>query len=280
MSEENNKGEAAFGFDKGAALKAIQVREVHLADGRIAKLPVSILPPGYRELQHEELLDRPLRVVETVTLSDKQSFIDYVGAYKGEASAIFAKTNAVPPTFRAALDYHEKGSVAAHNKHHAKLTLEASDEFKTWTKSNGQPMTQVEFARFLENNLPDICTPSGAELLELVTKFEARTSAVFSSAIRLDNGTTQLEYSEEVRGSSRPGTIEIPREIVLCFPLFRNKVGVATMTARFRYEIKEQKLKLWYELVRPQRVYDDILGSIVKEIKAATRLPIYEGELG
>ena len=66
-------------------------------------------------------------------------------------------------------------------------------------------MTQVDFARFLEENMPDVVEPDSAELLEVALTFEAKKSVEFSSGVRLANGQIQFQYDEVSPGHGEEG---------------------------------------------------------------------------
>ena len=137
-------------------------------------------------------------------------------------------------------------------------------------------MTQVDFARFLEENMPDVVEPNSAELLQVALTFEAKKSVEFSSGVRLNNGQIQFQYDEVVRGTAQKGTIEIPEQFVLGIPIHVNGPAYR-IPVRLRWRLQEGKVVFWYEIVRPHRFIEDALKEIRERVATETALPILAG---
>jgi uncharacterized protein YfdQ (DUF2303 family) len=228
----------------------------------------------------------PRRIERTVTLLDAGSFIEYVNRFKAEdASLIFAGLSETAATFTAILDYHTPGNEGAgypaYCRHLAKFTTKPTPEWTSWLAANRKPLTQVEFATWLEDNLslfatlPDSDAPSGAELLELVQSLHGHQNARFSSTVRLNNGAYSASYDEdvEVKGTTttRPGQIELPKEIAGGFALFEGGEPYA-VRARLKTRISERRLLLHFETVAlPQLVRENIM-AVVKQVATQTEL--------
>ncbi len=115
----------------------------------------------------------------------------------------------------------------------------------------------------LEDRAGDIVTPTGAELLEIATKFQVIRKAVFGSAIRLATGEFQFNYSDE----NDKGTIEVPEVITLGLAPFHNGESYEVQ-ARLRYRLREGKLAFTFKLINPERVIEDAFNSVVESVKA------------
>ena len=279
--DNNNNGPTVIG-DVAAALAAGGA----LGEPRTAiQLPdpaggepgvYTVVPKDYEVKDLEAFLSRPLRIKQEVILYDTDSFISYVKEFMTGATLILFD---VPEeTFTAAFDYHEidKPSWCDHS---ARFKPRRSVEFQTWLDSNRKQMTQVEFARFLEDTQPDIVEPPAAELLQVALTFEAKKSVEFSSGVRLANGQIQFQYDEVVRGTAQKGTIEIPSEFVLGIPIHAN--GPAYRIAvRLRWRLAEGKVVFWYEIVRPHRLIEHALKEISQKIAGDTGVPLLAGSIG
>jgi uncharacterized protein YfdQ (DUF2303 family) len=173
----------------------------------------AVVPKEYKVEDLGRFLPRPLRIEESVILHDTDSFIAYMNAFKlpGISRTFF---NTVEEEFVGVLDYHEV-ETPGWCDHTATFKPRRSVEFETWMGANRKQMTQVDFARFLEENMPDVVEPNSAELLQVALTFEAKKSVEFSSGVRLNNGQIQFQYDEVVRGTAQKGTIEIPEQFVL-----------------------------------------------------------------
>ena len=176
----------------------------------------------------------------------------------------------------AILDYHKHSEEPSWCAHTATFHPHRSVEFTTWMENNRKQMTQVEFARFLEDNLPDIVEPASADLLAVALTFEAKKSVEFSSGVRLNNGQIQFAYDEVVRGTAQKGTIEIPEQFVLGIAIHVNGPAYR-IPVRLRWRLQEGKVVFWYEIVRPHRFIEDALKEMRERVEKETAIPILAG---
>jgi uncharacterized protein YfdQ (DUF2303 family) len=236
----------------------------------------AVVPKEYKVEDLERFLPRPLRIKESVLLHDTDSFIAYVNAFKlAGVSRIFFNT--VEEEFVGVLDYHEV-ETPAWCGHTAAYKPRRSVEFETWMASNRKQMTQVEFARFLEENMPDVVEPNSAELLQVALTFEAKKSVEFSSGVRLNNGQIQFQYDEVVRGTAQKGTIEIPEQFVLGIAIHVNGPAYR-IPVRLRWRLQEGKVAFWYEVVRPHRYIEDALKEMRERISVETTTVLLSGSI-
>lgn len=236
----------------------------------------TVVPKDYHVVDLEKFLPRPLRIKESVHLYDTDSFIAYVNGFKLPVSRIFFNTP--EEEFVAVLDYHEV-ETASWCGHTASYKPRRSVEFETWMASNRKQMTQVDFARFLEENMPDVVEPNSAELLQVALTFEAKKSVEFASGVRLNNGQIQFAYDEIVRGTAQKGTIEIPEKFVLGIPIHINGPAYR-IDVRLRWRLQEGKVVFWYELVRPHRYVEDALKEIRERVATETAVALLVGSIG
>lgn len=227
----------------------------------------------------------PRRVRETVTLLDAGSFINYVNRFKSDDSLIFSDVTETKATFVAILDYHHApenttGELAAdYCQHRAVFTTQPTPEWATWLRSNRVPMSQVDFATWLEDNLKlfvtsaDDASPSAAELLELVRTLHGHQNARFNSNLRLQTGAYSASYDEdiEVKGTTttKPGSIDLPTQISGGFPLFQGGQAYA-VPARLKSRIVERKLMLHYETISLPQLVRENLMAVVQQIGEKT----------
>ncbi len=236
----------------------------------------TVVPKDYRIDDLEKFLPRPLRINEAVTLHDTDSFIAYVNNFKLPVSLIFFDT--IEEEFLAVLDYHEV-ETASWCGHTATFKPRRSVEFETWMGTNRKQMTQVDFARFLEENMPDVVEPSSADLLQVALTFEAKKSVEFASGVRLANGQIQFAYDEIVRGTAQKGTIEIPEQFVIGVPIHINGPAYR-IPVRLRWRLQEGKVIFWYEILRPHRFIEDALKEIRERVGVETSTTILAGRFG
>jgi uncharacterized protein YfdQ (DUF2303 family) len=238
--------------------------------------PMMLKPSGVELLDLERYLERPLRSRAVVKLDDAESFVHYVNRFKDGGTIVFADLDG--RKFQAVLDYHETNG-ARWGKHRATFACDTTSDWKTWEESDETAMSQVDFARFIENNIPNIAKPPAAELVEICLTLEAKKNVQFRSSARLRNGQTQLRYEETIEGSagSANGTVDIPERIVLGIEPFRG-VGIKRIDARFNYRIERGALSMFYELERPQDVLQAAFDELVAKIRdGLSGVPVLAG---
>lgn len=240
--------------------------------------PYAVLPEGYtiEELPSAARPERPRAVVQ---LRDVASFVRYFNDHKTAASRIFARLD--PALFLAVFDEFSEvaegdGVVwpqADWREFRAAFAVPASREWKLWNEVNLEQMSQLSFAEFLQDNLPDVTQPAGADLLELALKFEAAQSGSYIANQRLQDGSHHLQWKADNNAS---GSVKLPEYITLSIPVFENEQP-SELQARLRYRLKEGQLTLWYELVRPHKVLETAFRSAWDRIAAGTGAVILLG---
>lgn len=255
-----------------------ELRDVH-------GTPVLLAPEGFTALEMAHLLPAPTRKRGTVVLNDAESFIAVVNDQKDKSTRMFSTIN--PPTFTAVFNHIADG--AGWGDHIAKYNAPLSPEWKTWDGADGKSMSQVEVAQFLESNLVDVLhvpedapekgllkSPDGSTLLEVCRTLEATKKVDFKSSVRLGDGSTQFTYNEDVQGSAKAGTLNVPEHFTIAIPVFENG-DKWPLLVRFRYRIDGGALRIWFELVRPHKVIEHAVKELREKIAAATELQVLNG---
>ena len=237
----------------------------------LAGTPAVVVPEGYALNLFGDLRERPARLKQTVWADTLEAWLAYWERFADADSTAFFSAEAGMLT--GVLDYHQSWDrdstspsggqpMPRHGDHRIKYRFPKTAEWQNWERHNGKRMSQADFALFIEDVVPDIVHPSGADMLEIVTTLQAKTNINFASATRLDNGQTQFVYQEDIKGSAgAKGTLTIPQTIQIGLRLFHG-CDAYQMEARFRYRIVGGALELWYDLVRPERVREAILNDV------------------
>lgn len=236
----------------------------------------AIVPTGY-ELAGLDTHASPQTLRAHVKLRDAASFIRYVNDHKVSASRIFAAME--PAQFLAVIDEHTPAGgndfvteQADWREFRVEFKVPASREWTLWNAANRKHMSQLGFAEFLQDNLPDVIVPDSTRLLELALNFEASVGGAFRSAQRLQNGDHNLTIQSETTGAS---TLALPEFITLAIPVFENEAP-RELQARLRYRAKDG-LVFWYELVRPHKVLEAAFRETWARIGEATGVPMLLG---
>ncbi|SEH89185.1 Uncharacterized conserved protein YfdQ, DUF2303 family [Paraburkholderia hospita] len=258
-------------MDAGAAM--VEIKEV-------LGVPVAVVPDGYdlKTLEHLLSRERPTRAKGTHKILDAESFIRFVSPYAEQGHAVDLYYHIEPsPIFTAVLNAARPGT-PSHEDHQAIYAAPMSKEWETWTQADGVKMDQVKFAQFIERNLLDIHSPTGAEMLEVATSFQAKKGVNFASGTKLANGQTQLVYEETIQAKAgEKGTLNVPDEITIVIPVFDGSTVGDKITAKFRYQIDGGRLFMWFELVRAHKVLELATGDLLTKIQEGTKLVAYKG---
>jgi uncharacterized protein YfdQ (DUF2303 family) len=251
-------------------IAALAVSGVEVREAEEGAVPFVMMPTGYTVAALEAMLDRPRRHKGTTTVSDADSFVQVVEWHKDEDSVLYMDRDKFVCVF------NDHGVKPGWGDFVCIYECPSSQEWKTWITRSGVQMKQSDFVTFIESNLPDIVVPDAASLLEVAKKFEVKKTVKFSSDIRLDNGQRQLEYVEEVQGSSQKGQMQVPSTLVLALAVHENG-PLYQVNAHLRYRMDDGRLTIWFELIRPHKIIDDAMKQLRKTIEEDTGMKAING---
>lgn len=272
MSDSETTAPGAFldAVSLGAAIAEPAIIE---SDG----IPYVAVPQNYRIEPLEHLLPQPRRVRGRTVLDDVDSFVRYVGSFYTGETRIYYRVRPAP-SFTAVIDDCTRHALSW-REHIAHYPCPLSREWQTWTGNDGKRLAQVDFAQFLEDNLPDVREPSGADMLGVATTLEAKRTVAFSSGTRLDNGQVQLTYVEQIKGTASKGEMRIPEQFTIAIPVFEGGDRYA-LKARLRYRIPDNDkggLTMWYQLLRPEDVIEHAANELRLLIESKIPAPMLRG---
>lgn len=247
------------------------------------KEPIVLIPQGYTphilEQKTPDLL--PPFIRQAVVLDELESFIRYVNnAKKDETTVIFATITSESASFTAVFDYHNLGADEPERcAHRAQYNCPYSIEWSTWKASDKQAMGQETFCQFVDQNIVDILEPNSAELLELLTNFEGKSSVEFQSDFKRQSGSKTLKFVEHIDASrTGNGQIKVPEEFVLALPVFQGGDRYR-VKARLLYRVNGGNLKIAYELHRAHEAVDAATKATVAKITEATGIAPLIGKM-
>lgn len=237
-------------------------------------MPFIVLADGEGKQRIEYIgaeYDEPNRKRGTVKLDDEASFMAYWKIHKNPDSSIFATLS--PACLTAIFNEHGPDKPAFRD-HRAVYTVTQSNELKDWLERDNKPFdSNVAFAEWLENHLPDMLTPPAAKMMQIALNMQVTANASYSNQQRLSDGNTKFAYTNQVEGKASvdSGEITVPDTITISIPIFQGLTAEQyVIEARFRYRLQSGKLRLWYELVRPAKVIEKAFADIVKRVMAGT----------
>ncbi|MFI6251470.1 YfdQ family protein [Streptomyces sp. NPDC051016] len=233
-------------------------------------------PAGVKtiDLTGPEYTGTPPRKQGTTTVRDLAGFIAYWGKHADDDSEVYADTERL--TVTAVLDAHT-GSVPRWAGHRLHLALRETTAWKQWLHQDNQLMDQETFAEFLEDHVPELLEPAGADMLEIAQSFQANSKVDFQSASRLSSGQRQFQYVETTTTKAgQKGQLTVPETFVIGLVPFEGSEGYK-LTARLRYRIGERGLRLGYKLDRPDEVRRTAFADVVKGIVEQIEQPVMNG---
>jgi len=246
------------------------------------------LPPGWthKNIDESALFSQPRRKNATVFPAELDSFVDYVNRHKsGLNTTIWCQADFQEGdvTFTALINDHA-GDLQGQQwrDHKAVFDPRKSAEWNIWDERDKEHFSQIDFALFIEDRLQDIAPveglPTGTQMLDMATKFEAHQDSRFKQAIRLQSGGVQLEFVQD----DDAGTVErmkIFERFAIGIPVFWNGPAYR-IEARLRYRANSGRVVFWYELIRPDKVLEAAAQELIATIKDKTAVPFFFGNPG
>lgn len=251
-----------------AVAQPVTVEPVHYA----------IVPEGHKleSLLNFQFSERPQRKKGSAALFDAESFCGYFSRFKDANSIIFVDQDAM--SFRGVLNYHEEENGAPrHGDFECSFKLRETEPWKRWKAGHEKPKNQVDFARFIEDNLADIYAPPAAAMLELSRDLQVHSEAEFQSANKLSNGQTKLVYSEQIKATIGQGTQEVPDKFTIRLAIFHGQ-AVRDIELRLRLRLSGGKLSMWWEIPRLEEILLSEMDSAASKIKDACGAPMFYGK--
>jgi uncharacterized protein YfdQ (DUF2303 family) len=245
-------------------------------DRRGDSLLHAVLPQGQRleSIDLERLLPNPRRTVGEAVFNDANSFTEYVRHHHtaDNGATVWCGFNpqSYALSFVGVIDEHTPAA-AGWRGHKATFTPMMSAEWKAWLAMNGKPMSQVDFAEWIENHEEDFAEANGLptllQLKTMATNFVARQEMKFKSAIRLQDGGARLEYVNEADNDTI-AEMKLFERFGIGIPVFWGGQPWQ-ITARLKYSTAGGRLTFRFELIRPDRVHEAAAKELIESVRAA-----------
>lgn len=224
-----------------ARMATLAARERTVFSGDAGDLVVLHKDERIEHVPHPDVL------IETTEAQDVATFVELVNRFARPESTLFYNRQSGEIT--AILDYHGMNpgeddtvhAVRGLKRHRVTLTRHSTPEWAAWHGIHKKPLTQAQFAEFLEARAGECRAPTAAEMLELARSFEAVSNSEFASGVRLSNGDTQLVFKATTAATMRNaegGRVDVPSEFEI---LVRPWYGAEPMSMRalFRYRVQD-----------------------------------------
>ncbi len=142
-------------------------------------------------------------------------------------------------------------------------------------------MDQLSFARFLEENHPDVAVPNAGELIDAARDLHANRNIKFTKVVRTDsdNENFTAEDTTTLR-STKTGQdgLELPREFTLRIPIYFGESTI-DMKAYLRWKVGDDGMKLGIKLWRPEHIRQAEFKRIVTAAAEQTNLKAVFGKV-
>jgi uncharacterized protein YfdQ (DUF2303 family) len=268
------------------------------------------------DLTDKLIATRPTPVARTgeVVTKTVASFVAFVNRYKeGDRTVIFADPATMKMT--AVFDYHDPLHVDEDftadalpkmtsaisprwGRFRASFAFPKSRQYKTWTEQDGKPMSQGDFARFLEDNATDIVDPavidpsSDTQMLSAVTLLGLRLAGPnemltvsrglslksderIVNAVNINTGEVQISYQQE--HTMEKTELTVPTGFVLAMPIFDGGEWFKLLV-RLRYRKIESQIKWFFQVFQLQIAFENAFRDQCTAILLATSTPLFSAE--
>lgn len=245
-----------------------------------------LLPPGWTHvhIDDEQLKHNPRRAKAAAQVSDVGSFLGYIkrnGSVDETTVWCTASMLAGELRFIAVLNDHcATTKLAGWRDHTCTFEPVLSEEWRRWLEHNRKPFSQSEFAAFIEDNRGNIASidgmPTAAQMLEMALSMEAVQDVRFKSAIRLASGGVQLQFVHDDDAQTL-ARMQLLERFALGLPVFRGGDAFQINT-RLRYRVRDAKVTFWYEMERPDMVFEAAARTLVDLVRAGVGREVFFGK--
>ncbi|MBQ1764909.1 MAG: DUF2303 family protein [Aquincola sp.] len=230
------------------------------------------IPPGYTThvVDTENLLDNPRRKRGTAQLQDMPSFLAFVERHKSNDTVAWAgfDIDQSKLSIQAVMDDHGTKE-AGWRGFRAVYAPSLSVEWERWKAMNEKPMSQLDFALFIERNQDDITGgdgfPSSLDMLKMATEFEASADMRLKTHTRLQSGGIKLEYVDQEKDETIQ-RMTVFEKFAIGVPVFRNATAWK-IEARLRYRVREGKVTFSYELLRADKTVEQAGNELIEQAR-------------
>lgn len=281
------------------------VQTIAVADrtrtGHVLAVPRGVQIQSIKPLL-DEYLDKPERRKGTATLTTLDSFIDHTKRFKDADSIVYAQRDETKPGLISVLDYHKQGpdnQDARFGGHRGVYRFPLSEQWQAWAEVDDKPLTQKDFAEFLEERILDILPPPidgraeggaltldllntlGGEiagpsrLLEVARGLKMQEQSEVTNAQNLASGETEIVFrTTHTNESGQP--LKVPNLFLVGMPVFDGDAAYK-MPIRLRYRRHGPAMTWIIKRYRPELVFFDAFDQAAKRVAAEAELPVLTG---
>lgn len=259
-----------------------------------------LIAPGCMSVAHvKRFIDDERTTPETLkgstTLHNCQSFIDFVNRYKDNTSAIFYNQDKQKVT--CIFDCATKNNTSF-EQHKADYAFPFSDELKEWKEHNGDVMTQIDFAFFIEKNVLDLADPDKTAESEALKEIRLRIGGHFAAVSKMvelsrgisihsderatvkydpNTGESTVDFSSEHTDATGE-KVKVPNMFLIVIPILKGGKSYQ-LPCRLRHRLKNGQIIWWYEVIDLDKAIAAAIDEELNKIKEDIALPVFYGDL-
>jgi len=241
--------------------------------------PFCVVPNDIKIISAEQFMPRPARMHKEIRFTEAGCFLDYYGAFKGNAAPrIFVMGDDAGMKFLSVFDYAVAPGVDTSvtplwGDHRAYLELAYHPDYATLRSMSGRQMSQDAFALFVEENTHLFTNPTGADMLELAQELKGVRNASWQSGKRLANNQVRLEYIEDIQAKGVRNELIVPEYLEMATPIFKG-FETQAIRAAFSWKMVGDKIEFSYRLLT-RLAERQAVEEVKTKIATETLMPIY-----
>lgn len=300
-TETNNSMEALFEASREAHAPAT----VDALRGDHERAPLLVVPDRMTVVDPLEMLNKrlpvPLRARGFAKLCTLDSFIAHVKRTRSvrERCVVFVDPSPSAPSMLSLYDYDAGTASPGWREHGARYSFPLSRAWKAWADRAGRPMSQADFAAFLEDRAHEVVDPklpgageaavalgrldlrvaTPAEMLTASRGLAATVEVSVESSTVLNTGEVRFVYGEKLKGQDGQ-KLTIPGGFVVALPVFEGDREVHALPVRLRFKMGRDGAAPTWTLVplgADDVVRDAIAAARERVAKEVEGLEVFEG---
>ena len=271
-----------------------------------------LIPPGSTLKSLEHLLPFPVRIRSCAKFHDLDGFADYAKEFSTSGSMVFVNEKErkftivfdadvppddgfdeadAPPAGEAASPDSPQPGRAGWGEHTAHLVFNLSHEWERFKKYDGQQMSAMQFAEFLEDNIDYISATvtkgeesvpiTGADLLSMAQQFKIRLKNGQNDVHEtLKEGVRKIQIVDESETSGVKGDgVELPFPDQLCvnMRIFHNHTAYA-INVWLRYRKDDGTLFFLIKIPDVAGIQEKAFEQLYSDVREKLGMRMAKGE--
>ena len=224
----------------------------------------------------EKYLPAPTAVRRAVMHSAFPSFLAYLDEWKNPGSRVYIENGRIS----AVID-HATTVATSWETHTSIFPLEPTPAAKMWrnhvTTDGSKAIDQMALALLFERRSQDVVSPDAATMLEMALTLEANPKVSWKSATRLQDGSRQFLFEEQVEArAGTKGQIVIPEKFTIGIPLWEGAASTS-LEIKLRYRLEKGTIHFileWVDLEDAEKASREALQAIIAD---KHQVPVFQG---